>query len=671
MISTGPNSSTKPSIPAYLANRFAPSRRKTLEVRVGNRVIGGNAPILVQSMTTTSTQDVDATVFQALEMAKAGCELVRITAPTQKDAECLRDIVAKIRLAGCQVPISADIHFQPRAAFEALKWVEKVRINPGNFVDVKLPNPRPYDEASFAVGAEKVYEVFAPFVKEAKERGVALRIGTNHGSLSDRMMWKFGDTVEGMVESALEYLRVCEDLHFDQIVFSMKASNPRVAVQAYRLLAARLANGHKPYPFHVGVTEAGDGEDGRLKSAVGIGALLLDGLGDTVRVSLTEDPVHEIPVAEQLIAACPAQGQWQATSIPEDLNFYNYSRRSTSPVSLGLLQVGEREPIAIGTLHPGSETLPTGERKVEWLSASADAERFHELPTGVRVGSTVKAEIEAFLSEKSTAIHTENGSQWLVIDDSDLLANFIQMDSWPGSTAFAKSSSSLQQSGSGANPIFEVQVLHSEELPDLLGKLATVSGTFLWSIPYDEDVVLKTRHLAASLAQAGRKDLIVLRGKTDHTPQGNMSVAARLGSLLVDGIGDMLCLESPAGIRAAMNLGYDILQAAGVRKSKPEYVSCPSCGRTLFDLQSTTQKIRSHTAHLRNISIAIMGCIVNGPGEMADADFGYVGGAPGKVNLYVGRNCVKKNIPEGDAPQALIDLIKEHGRWVEPTTVLA
>lgn len=601
----------------YMADRFAPQRRKTIPVRVGKVVIGGDAPIVVQSMTTTNTQDIDATVFQTLEMAKAGCELVRITAPTQKDAECLREIVAKVRQSGCDVPISADIHFQPRAAFEALKWVEKVRINPGNFVDVKLPNPRPYDEASFAAGAQKVYEVFAPLAREAKERGVALRIGTNHGSLSDRIMWKFGDTVEGMVESALEYLRVCEDVGFDQIIFSMKASNPRVAVQAYRLLAARLDQGHKPYPFHVGVTEAGDGEDGRLKSAVGIGALLLDGLGDTVRVSLTEDPVHEIPVAQQLVALCPAQGK--VAALPEALDFYNYARRETSVLRIGSMEVGGREPVRAGVMRLGAETMPKGnDRQVEWVQVSG---------------------------EKSVSI-PDGSATWPIVTTSEMQA---------GKTALP------------AAPWVEIQVEKAEHLQALSGKLGQLGQTTcLWSVAYSDHVVQGVRHLAAWLKKEGRNDLILLRAVTDHSPQGNMAVASRLGSLLVDGLGDMLFIESKAGARAAMNLAYDILQAAGVRKSKPEYVSCPSCGRTLFDLQTTTQKIRSHTAHLKNISIAIMGCIVNGPGEMADADFGYVGGAPGKVNLYVGRNCVQKNIPEEAAPQALIDLIRQHGRWIEP-----
>ena len=571
-----------PENPPYMDNRFAASRRKTLAVRVGNRIIGGDAPILVQSMTTTNTKDIDATTFQTLELWRAGCELVRITAPTQKDAECLREIMLKVRAAGCDIPVSADIHFQPRAAYEAVKWVEKVRINPGNFVDSKTAAQREYDDASFESGVQKVYDAFAPLVRTAKERGVCLRIGTNHGSLSDRMLWKFGDTVEGMVESALEYLKVCEAENFDQIVFSMKSSTPRVAIQAYRLLAQRLSQGHKPYPFHVGVTEAGDGEDGRLKSSVGIGALLLDGLGDTIRVSLTEDPVQEIPVAKTLVKLCDLSRYPAVPGLGENIAFYDSHRRESIPVELAGLKVGAREVIAVGVFNPGSEALPKGDRKAEWISG--------EISNEIQIND---------LKELESLKFPESQSLW------------------------------------SCNPA----------LPNLVGAY---------------------RHLNAWLEQHGHRDPIILRDRTDGTPEENMAVAVRLGAVLADGIGDLICVESATGAKTALNLGYDVLQAAGVRRSKPEYVACPGCGRTLFDLQSTTQRIRAKTSHLKNISIAVMGCIVNGPGEMADADFGYVGGAPNKVSLYVGRDCVQKNIPEDEAPEELINLIKSHGRWIEP-----
>ncbi len=613
----------------YMNNRFAPMRRQTLEVRVGNRIIGGNAPILVQSMTTTNTKDVAATVKQTLELAAAGCELVRITAPTQKDSECLRDIVQQVRAAGCTVPISADIHFQPRAAMEAVKWVEKVRINPGNFVDSKGVVTRLYDDSTFAAGCDKVFEAFTPLIREAKSRGVCLRIGTNHGSLSDRMLWKFGDTIEGMVESAMEYLAVCEAENFDQIVFSMKSSNPKVAVQAYRLLAARLSQGHKPYPFHVGVTEAGDGEDGRLKSSVGIGALLLDGIGDTVRVSLTEDPVHEIPVAKILVELCDTAKLAASSVLEENLNFYAYHRRDSVEFPMENLMAGHREKILVGTPLPPQETLPKGERQLEWVTSTSSV-------TGLS-----NQAIALVLKPATSVTEPVEVTVWNIVKSSDLIANAKNIPS-------------------GALEIVIEDVMHLTKIsPEVLQK-----DQILWSFVGTENPIAGYRSVAAWIEKLKRSDLIVLRGISDGSPEDNMELAAKLGAVLVDGLGDLLHITSSSA-RGAMHLAYDILQAAGVRKTKPEYVACPSCGRTLFDLQTTTQKIRQRTAHLKNISIAIMGCIVNGPGEMADADFGYVGGAPGKVNLYVGRDCVKKNIVEDNAPEALVNLIKEHGRWVE------
>jgi len=613
---------------AYMADRFAPRRRQTLKVKVGNRYIGGDAPILIQSMTTTNTKDIDATVFQTLELARAGCELVRITAPTQKDSECLEEIMRKVRAAGCDVPVSADIHFQPRAAMEAVKWVEKVRINPGNFVDSKAATMREYDDQSFATGVQKVYDAFAPLVRLAKDRGVCLRIGTNHGSLSDRIMWKYGDTIEGMVESALEYLKVCETESFDQVVFSMKSSNPRVVVEAYRMLAARLERNHRPYPFHIGVTEAGDGEDGRLKSSVGIGALLLDGIGDTVRVSLTEDPIQEIPVAKALVGICDTGKLEACLSLPENLDFYAFNRREVPVLHLGGLAIGGREKLAIGTSDPASEAVPKGDRKIEFISTRDSHATRADIPT-----IWEPAAVEFAIATKHTAV---------ALSSTRVLAGLSDLPSQ-----------------------LEIRVDEPAHLDRLPAEVLGLPHLF-WSCAPAANIVARYRHLSAWLARKQRPDPIILRGHSDGTPEGNMRLAAEFGSLLVDGIGDMLHVEGPAGPKACMHLGYDILQAAGVRKTKPEYVACPSCGRTLFDLQTTTQKIRGRTAHLKNISIAIMGCIVNGPGEMADADFGYVGGAPSKVNLYVGRDCVRKNIPEEEAPEALVNLIKEHGRWIEP-----
>src|SRR5690606_30114116 len=513
--------------PLYMADRFAPVRRKTLKVRVGNRHIGGDSPILIQSMTTTNTKDIDATVFQTLELARAGCELVRITAPTQKDAEYLKEIMAKVRSAGCDVPVSADIHFQPRAAMEAAKWVEKVRINPGNFVDSKSPTPRDYDDAGFASGVQKVYDAFVPLVRLAKDRGVCLRIGTNHGSLSDRIMWKYGDTIEGMVESALEYVRVCEAENFDQIVFSMKSSNPRVVVEAYRLLAARLDRDHKPYPFHVGVTEAGDGEDGRLKSSVGIGARLLDGLGDTGRVSLTEDPIHEIPVAKALVELCDTGKLEACPSLPEGLDFYSFARRNVPVTQLGSLAVGGREKIAVGAVDPGAEAAPKGERRIEWMTT-------HD-------SHAAKPDPPTVWEPPSVEFAMETRHPLVALSSSRLLAGASDLPAH-----------------------LEIQVEDPSHLDRLPPEVLQLPLLF-WSCGTEgPNPVAYYRYLAAWLAHRGRPDPIVLRGRTDGTPEGNMLLAARFGSLLVDGIGDLVHVSGPAGPKACMHLGYDILQAAGV-----------------------------------------------------------------------------------------------------------
>lgn len=607
-------------------DRFSPARRNTIEVKVGNQVIGGHYPILIQSMTTTVTKDIEATAKQSIALARSGCELVRITAPTQKDAEALRDIVQIVRSEGIKVPFCADIHFQPKAAFEALKWVEKVRINPGNFVDTKTADGKDYTEADFERGVQKVYDAFSPLVREAKSRGVALRIGTNHGSLSDRMLFRFGDSVEGMVESALEYLHVCEAENFDQIVFSMKASNPRVVIQAYRLLAARLENGHKAYPFHVGVTEAGDGEDGRLKSAAGIGALLLDGIGDTIRVSLTEHPVKEIPVARELVKLC-APEKSVSTDVNESFeHFYNYVRRDVPAINWINQKMGiSCVPLVCIDVQ---ENLPVfGRLKPDYLESQ---------------NSSLCATNQ--LVQQKWKIGDDVSSAYVAVYSEDV-------------EAFLKTPklSSNQLKG------IEVILSCASEVASIAKKLPNI--TVVWSIDNRYGTVPEYRLLACTLDQMGLHDPIVVR--LSSTKETQLLSTARVGSLFADGIGDGVCIEgnSPAD---TVTLGFNMLQAAGARRSKAEFVSCPSCGRTLFDLETTTQKIRSLTGHLSELSIAIMGCIVNGPGEMADADFGYVGGAPGKVNLFVGRECVKKGIAEIEAPEALVDLIKEAGRWKEP-----
>ncbi len=576
-------------------------RRVTLPVKIGNVVVGGSTPILLQSMTVTNPRDVEATVRGTLELAQVGCEMVRVTAPTVKDAEALAEVMSQVRAAGCQVPVSADIHFQPRAAFEALKWVEKVRVNPGNFCDTGVMTLKEISEDEFQAGRKKVFEQFATLVREAKSRGVALRIGVNHGSLSARMLYRFGDTVEGMVESALEFLAVCEAEDFDQVVFSMKASHPRVAIQAYRLLAHRLSTeGHKSYPFHVGVTEAGEGEDGRLKSAVGIGALLVDGIGDTIRVSLTEDPCAEIPVAHQLAQFCQdlrnESSYFQsARALPLDLDPFHYQRRVATELNIGSVKAGGTQAVRVGL-------------------------------------TTAISNLRITNSERPLEIRPERDFE---------VISFEQ--------AIAAQPNSL------LGPHIEVQLKTLDEF-DQLHKLLTRHDqrVFLWSW-VGPSIVVGTRRLVAALAEIGRQDPIILR----TTSSDRLAIAASLGNLLCDGIGDVLLLDD-------LDLAYDLLQAAGLRRTKTEFISCPGCGRTLFELQGVLAGIKARLGHLKGVSIAVMGCIVNGPGEMADADFGYVGGAPGHISLYEGKRLVRKNIPEVEALEALVQLIQSRGRWIEP-----
>ena len=570
----------------YVSNRFSPVRRKTIPVHVGDAIIGGGAPILVQSMTTTKPKDVAKTVAETLALAKAGCELVRITAPTLADAQGLEEVMKQIRAAGCKVPVSADIHFQPKAAFEALKWVEKVRINPGNFVDTGIATLDLQADKNFDQGREKVFETFTPFVQEAKRLGRAIRIGVNHGSLSARMMYRYGDTVEGMVESAMEYLAVCEAEHFDQVVVSLKSSTPRVAICAYRMLAARLEAEHfKPYPFHVGVTEAGAGEDGRLTSSGVIGSLLLDGLADTIRVSLTEDPVAEVPVAHELIRACALPKEELRFGAPEwKKDPYHYERLQTSSVNFSGVSLGGNEIVRVGEVAP-----------VVSISRKPRTPEF------------------AFIG----------------IDSQNIVA---------------------------FKDAFDVAAFAAGEREVPADALIAYTG---------DNYTFGVRALVSALAQKGAKNPILLYQKIDSSERAKLKVAAEFGSLLSDGFGDAVVIEDPADQKSAVLLAFDILQAAGIRRSKTEFISCPSCGRTLYNIQTVLGKIHERLGHLQNISIAVMGCIVNGTGEMADADFGYVGGAPGFINLFEGKTCVKKNVPEAEALDELVELIKSRGRYIE------
>lgn len=668
------------NLPAYCSGRYSSSRRKSRLIHVGNVGMGADQPIRVQSMTTTNTEDVAATVQQTLELAEAGCEIVRITAPSNAAARALRQISAQVRAAKVEVPLVADIHFLPSAAMEAVEHVEKVRVNPGNYADKKRFKTRDYTDAEYQEELDRLFEAFSPLVLRAKELGRALRIGTNHGSLSDRIMNRYGDSPTGMVESALEFVRICEHHGFHDIVLSLKASNPKVMIAAYRLAAAKMAAEGMDYPLHLGVTEAGDGEDARVKSAIGIGSLLYDGLGDTIRVSLTEDPVYEVPVARAL--ADKAMHLWKSPAgeagKDADLNPYDYVRRLTH-------EVPAKGEIRGGAAHPPRV----------WVHAVGQANTPEALGSSVRAAQAQLSDctIEGIISQ-----HTDNPQAL------DALAAALP-EAVHYVVAELKTSSRAEDWQQIAPLPARTRVLVLPEtaledgmLTDWLN-VATQEGTFL-ALAVSADFIHRHRDelahsrswLATSIAPDHGKHPLgtyralaqALRANELHAPLWIRATAANsmlfedhfsarlledamlAGSLFCDGLGDFLSVETEDDLQRSAALAYNILQASRMRISRTEYVACPSCGRTLFDLQSTTQKIRSRTGHLKGVTIAVMGCIVNGPGEMADADFGYVGGAPGKVNLYVGKTVVKKNIPEAEAVERLVDLIREHGKWQEP-----
>jgi (E)-4-hydroxy-3-methylbut-2-enyl-diphosphate synthase len=596
----------------YCADPFNYHRRATREVMIGDVGVGGANPIRVQSMITCDTMDTEMSIQQTMELAAAGCEIVRITAPTVKDARNLEHIARGLRMRGCDAPIVADIHFKPEAAMEAAKWVDKVRINPGNYADSKKFVIREYTDEQYAAELSRIRERFAPLVELCKKRGIAMRIGTNHGSLSDRILNRYGDTPLGMVESALEFARIARDLDYHAFVFSMKSSNPKVMIAAYRLLVARL-NEEGPdwnYPIHLGVTEAGEGEDARIKSAIGIGSLLSDGIGDTIRVSLTEDSIHEIPVAKTLIQMIEKTTKAERRMPNVELSFdpFSYQRRATETIAV------------IGVGEVGNKVRLGGEELIRVLVRRANFEKIaHKIDK---------------LGDYKPEIVYEN-------------ANVVEVD-----------------------PRDE----------NAIGQLTENSVAQLVTVKDDVDlpVIAAFRLLAAKL-QSRHPILLkdVLRDRKPETRNhkeesdflGTLLIAStNIGSLLCDGIGDAILVQGEEAPGQALRLSYNILQAAGSRIFKTDYVACPSCGRTLFNLQTTTAKIKAATLHLKGVKIAIMGCIVNGPGEMADADFGYVGGAPGKVNLYVGKTAVKFNIPEVEAVDRLQDLIREHGKWVEPAS---
>lgn len=587
----------------YCESPYSYRRRKTREIVIGDPqnggvIIGGDHAVVMQSMLTCDTMDTAECVKQTLELVAVGCQIVRITAPTVKDAANLQNIVVELRKRGCLVPIVADIHFKPEAAMEAVKWVEVVRVNPGNYADSKKFATKEYTDEQYAAELKRIEDRFTPLVFESKRLKRALRIGTNHGSLSDRIMNRYGDTPLGMVESALEFARIARKNDFHNFKFSMKSSNPKVMIECYRLLVARLEQEGPDwnYPIHLGVTEAGEGEDGRIKSAIGIGSLLCDGLGDTIRVSLTEDSPREIEVCRDLLAQIPILTKRESGITSREFPFdpFHFERRETPEIELG------------DTAKCGGEQL---------IRVVVTRAAWDKVAPKIRPKDDVKPEavyedLNIFEIDPTQDFEINCDTQLVTVKDGVNL---------PAIIAFRLLAAKLKRLGRN-NPILLKDCLHFE------------------SVPLEPRIAL----LRASVV---------------------------IGALLADGIGDAILVRGEAGAGMSLRLAYNILQAAGCRSFKTDYVACPSCGRTLFNLQTVTARIKARTEHLKGVKIAIMGCIVNGPGEMADADFGYVGGAPGKINLYVGKTPIKFNIPEAEAVERLVDLIREHGKWVEPEAV--
>lgn len=629
------------------------SRLKTREVAIGNVNFGGDNPIRLQSMTTVDTMDTEASVAQAIRMIEAGCELVRYTAPSIKEAENLKIIREELIKLGITTPIVADIHFTPNAAEVAALHIEKVRVNPGNYADKKKFEEIEYTDESYQAELNRIREKFTPLVLLCKKLNRAMRIGTNHGSLSDRITSRYGDTPEGMVESAMEFIRICEDNEFYDLVISMKSSNTQVMVQAYRILASKMLENGRVYPLHLGVTEAGEGEDGRIKSAVGIGALLTDGIGDTIRVSLTEEPEFEIPVARKL-AVHYGGGGYNDKPIDEftgDLpyNPFEYSRRKTNPIkNIG----GHQVPVVMSKLNQPGPVKPS---------------YFYAF------GYTYQVNDDKWHLKDQVSDYIYTGNE---IPDFEL----------PGTLGII-CNASIWQNKNQVYPIFELHdFLETERISDELN-FVWINGEQWPAVAEMQKqadkfktvvLVLRTinkrsaaemRRFFMELMQREVLNPVILErsfvGLDDETFQINS--AADLGILFLDGMGDgiFLTAEQGSSLQVINSTAFGILQATRTRISKTEYISCPSCGRTLFDLQETTGKIRAKTSHLKGLKIGIMGCIVNGPGEMADADYGYVGVGKGKINLYKEKTVVKKNVAEDDAVDELINLIKEYGDWVD------
>ena len=624
------------------------TRFKTIEVKVGPIAIGGKNPIHIQSMTTANTMNTSATVDESIRMIDAGCKLVRITAPSKKDAENLANIKNELRLKGYKTPLVADIHYTPNAAEIAAKIVEKVRINPGNYADKKKFEEIDYTDESYNNELLRIEEKFTPLVQICKQNNTSMRIGTNHGSLSDRILSRYGDTPKGMVESALEFIRICRKHDYHNIVISMKASNTRVMVHAYRLLVNEMIKEGMKYPLHLGVTEAGEGEDGRIKSAVGIGTLLSEGIGDTIRVSLTEAPEHEMPVAQKILDHFKNIHNHKkiAETKQHQIDYFQYEKRKTFQIE----NIGNKNvPIVISDLSNRKKitqasffslgyrySVPLDKWHISEMASDfiyiGENEINFEIPGTLRIISNYSSWMK---HKKGFPIF--NLKEYEKIKDFSETLNFLKIydhEITPSSIDILKNNKSL------------VIFLESENI----------------------NCIAAMRKFFFELMEEKIENPIIISRKYEFNDDEQLQISASIdiGSLLIDGLGDGICISSNNCSNKMLNsISFGILQASRTRISKTEYISCPSCGRTLFDLQETTAKIRKVTDHLKGVKIGIMGCIVNGPGEMADADYGYVGTGPGKITLYKEKTVVKKNVPESEAVDALIDLIKENGDWVD------
>ncbi|MET4081695.1 (E)-4-hydroxy-3-methylbut-2-enyl-diphosphate synthase [Pedobacter sp. UYP30] len=655
------------------------SRFVTREVNIGDIAMGGDNPIRIQSMTTTNTMDTIATVEQTLRMVESGSEYVRITAPSIKEAENLANIKKELKLRGCKVPLIADIHFTPNAAEMAARIVEKVRVNPGNYADKKKFENLEYTQQSYNAELSRIYKKFIPLVKICKEYGTAMRIGTNHGSLSDRIMSHYGDTPRGMVESAMEFIRMCEDQNYYNLVISMKASNTQVMVQAYRLLVETMVKEGMNYPLHLGVTEAGDGEDGRIKSAVGIGTLLEDGLGDTVRVSLTEDPEFEAPVAKALVDRYGERSRKSEVGSRSELKVessklkvaatehsklitrnpqlstydpYSYSRRNTEPVQhigghyhpIVMVDVSKKnlkDPFFLTSVgykySAGLDKYNLADQACDLVYLGDNLPSF-SFPGNLKQIYNYKTWLG--LKDKSNCHPLCSLEEYILLDVKDEFLNLVEISFEEFNKLTTEQLNNFRQF---SNVVFVL-------------KTAVLHG------------MADQRAFFIALQERGLKIPVIIKRSYQNLDADHLMlyVATDCGALFTDGFGDGIWIDAPGENLSLLNsTSFGILQATRTRISKTEYISCPSCGRTLFDLQETTQAIRSRTDHLKGIKIGIMGCIVNGPGEMADADYGYVGTGPGKITLYRGKEVVKKNVKTVSALDELIDIIKEDGNWIE------